>query len=67
MVLFQCHIKEQRKGEIKINEFRTLLVIQYKPTSLYQKGMKVLVSYDGLDWKRTGTSIVYGKSSIEKS
>lgn len=29
--------------------------------------MKVLVSYDGVDWKRTGTSIVYGRSSIEKS
>ena len=29
--------------------------------------MKVLVSYDGADWKRTGTSIVYGRSNIEKS
>ena len=53
MVLFQCNIKEQGKGEDPPDELCTLKAIQYKPTSLYQKGMKVLVSYDGLDWKRT--------------
>lgn len=41
--------------------------MQYKPTSLYQKGMKILFSYDGVEWKRTGTSITYGRTSIDQN
>jgi hypothetical protein len=41
--------------------------MQYKPTSLYQKGMKILFSYDRVEWKRTGTSITYGRTSIDQN
>jgi hypothetical protein len=29
--------------------------------------MKVLFSYDGIEWKRTGTSITYSRTSIDKN
>lgn len=62
MVLLQCGCEEQRQGQTTHHEFCKSLVTQYKPTSLYQRGMKVLYSYDGNDWKRTGTSISYYKT-----
>lgn len=37
--------------------------MQYKPTSLYQEGMKILCSNDRMEWRRTGTAITYGKEA----
>jgi hypothetical protein len=43
--------------------------MQYKNTSLYLDGMKVLMSRDNLEWKRVGIAINYQKVQIgeEKS
>ena len=37
--------------------------MQYKPTSLYQRGMKILCCLEGGEWRRTGTAITYGPST----
>ena len=46
MVLFLCISLKTHKNKNEIHEFRIYFIIQYKPTSLYMKGMKVLVSKD---------------------
>lgn len=67
MVLLQRHSAREGQGEAAHHELRKNGPMQYKPTSLYQKGMKILFSYDGVDWKRTGTSITYGRTSIDQN
>ena len=61
MVLLQYNKQNKRKSKIHSQKLCIFLTIQYKPTSLYQKGMKILYSYDKVEWKRTGTSIKYYK------
>jgi cytosolic carboxypeptidase protein 2/3 len=43
---FSVQNKNRGKVRFRIMNFVSLLLTQYKPTSLYQKGMKVLISND---------------------
>lgn len=36
----------------------------YKSSSLYNSGMKILISTDQIEWKRIGTAIKYDKNEL---
>ncbi len=65
MVLFLRISRKKNQNQNAAHEFRNNFVIQYKPTSLYMKGMKVLVSKDKKEWKRVGTAIKYFKVTLK--
>ena len=70
MVFLQSIGPEAGQNPDQDHELRKCLLTQYKPTSLYMKGMKVLVSSSEgqpnskSEWKRVGTAIQYKKVSL---
>ena len=56
---FSVETEKRIKIKMRIMNF-------YKPTSLYMKGMKILMSKDQKEWKRVGTAIRYFKMSLKE-